>query len=390
MTRRSIGVLATALLLASCAPPPQATEPSLTPATSVSAPSPAPAPTTPEPQPVVATIVAAGDILTHPPVTHSAISYAGGAGYDYSPMFAEVAGVLQAAPLAICHMETPLSPDNTNLSAWDAMDFNTPHEMAAALAGAGYDACEFASNHTLDRGIAGIAATEQVIRAAGMGYAGPTAHAERAGQPELLDAAGVPVAHLAYTYTYPNDWGPTTVIPDEAPWLAEASWPVLGASGIIEQATAAKQAGAEFVVVSLHWGAEYQAMPTDDQRNLAHELLDSDAVDLILGSHTHVVQPCELINGKHVIYGMGNQLSNQSPMTLAELPAESQEGIMPSVTLHKDANGVVTSEMSYHLTRVQIPGHVVRLVTPQDYPDTWQRTTATVDLLGGCGATALA
>lgn len=390
MGRWRLGVLVAGMLLASCATPPQTTAPSQEPTASASQTPPAQAPATPEAQPVQATLVAAGDILVHPPVTHSAINYAGGTGYDYSPMFAEIAGVLQSAPLAICHMETPLSPDNTNLSAWDAMDFNTPHEMAAALAGAGYDACEFASNHTLDRGIAGIAATEQVIRAQGMGYAGPTAHPERAGQPEMLDAAGVPIAHLAYTYSYPNDWGPTTTIPDEAPWLAEASWPVLGAPGIIEQATAAKQAGAEFVVVSLHWGAEYQTMPTDDQRALAQQLLASDAVDLILGSHVHVVQPCELINGKHVIYGMGNQLSNQSPMTLAELPAASQEGIMPSFTLHKDANGVVTTQMSYHVTRVEIPGHVIRLVNPQNYPETWLRTTAAVDLLGGCGAAALA
>lgn len=335
------------------------------------------------------TIAAAGDILTHPPVTQSATRYAGGVGYDYSPIFADVAPVLSAAQLAICHMETPLSPDNTNLSAWNAMDFNTPHEMATALAGAGYDACEFASNHTMDRGLAGIANTEQVIRAAGMGYAGPTAHPERAGLAELLDASGVPVAHLAYTYTYPNDWGPTTTIPDEAPWLAQASWPVLGAAGIIEQASAAKAGGATFVVVSLHWGNEYQTAPTAYQTELAHELLASDAVDLILGTHVHVVQPCQLINGKHVIYGMGNSLSNQSPMVLAELLPGTQEGMIATFTLTKDPAGTVTTQMSYQPTRVEIPGHVIRLVSPQSHPETWARTTQAVDSLGGCGAVAV-
>lgn len=400
--RAPAGLMLSSLLLVACAATP-VSMPVATPASPANAPSPAstasdrPAPsdqpTTDSAQaqsPVQITIAAAGDILAHPPVTQSAMALAGNTGgYNYRPLFDEVAPLLSAADLAICHVETPLSLDDTNLSAWNAMDFNTPREMATALAGAGYDACDFASNHTMDRGLAGLAATEQVIREAGMGYTGPTVHQERAGVAEMLDVGGVKVAHLAYTYTYPNAGDPTTIIPADAPWLAEASWPTIDSEGILAQARAARAAGATFVVVSMHWGAEYVTMPTDDQRRIARELLESDAVDLILGTHAHLIQPCEAINGKQVIYGMGNSLSNQGPSQDASLVPATQEGMVATFTLTRNAAGVVTTRMVYQPTRVDIPGHVIRLVTPDSRPETWQRATSAVDLLGGCGAVAV-
>ena len=351
------------------------------------------------------TIAASGDVLAHTWVNTSARMYAGhperdlypvdGASYDYTPMFADIAGIVSAADLAICHMETPLSPDNTGLSVPDTLSFNTPHEMADALAGAGYDGCDFASNHTMDRGLQGVADTEQVLRDAGMGYAGPTAHEDRAGVAEVYDVAtetgSVQVAHLAYTYTYPNAGGPTLDIPGEAPWLVEASWPNLGSEGILEHAVSAKDDGADFVVISLHWGNEYQSQPTDQQRQIAADLLASDAVDLILGTHVHVIQPCEQINGKHVLYGLGNSLSNQSPMTASSLVPATQEGMVAVLTLTRDEDGSVSTAMRYQPTRVEIPperapGHVIRLVSPTTFPETWDRTVATVDALGGCEA----
>lgn len=355
------------------------------------------------PEPLTVHLTGIGDILTHSRVTVTANRYAGGApnAYDYTPMFAEVAPLLEAADLTLCHMETPLSPDDTNLSVPNVLSFNTPHEMAEALAGAGVDGCDFASNHTMDRGLQGLADTEQVIRDSGMGYAGPTAHEDEAGVAEVYEVpteegATARVAHLAYTYTYPNSGTPTTSIPGEAPWLVEASWPSIGSEGILEQAEAAKEDGADFVVVSMHWGDEYSHQPNADQQQIAEDLLGSDAVDLILGTHVHVIQPCARINGKHVAYGMGNFLSNQSPDVAPSLLPGTQEGMIAEFTLQRDAEGVVTTEMSYQPTRVDIRPwdmatgpHVVQLVTPENYPETWERTTSVVDSLGGCGATAV-
>ena len=356
-------------------------------------------------QPVEITLAAAGDILPHSWVNTSARMYAGsddpsmypvdGDSFDFTPMFADVADLISSADLALCHLETPVSLDNTNLSYPDTLSFNSPRELADALAGAGYDGCDFASNHTMDRNLQGVADTEQALREAGMGYAGPTAHEDQAGRAEVYevatDAGEAQVAHLAYTYTYPNSGTPTTHIPGEAPWLDQAHWPTLGSAGILEQAQDAREDGADFVVVSMHWGNEYQAEPTADQRQIAEDLLGSDAVDLILGTHVHLVQPCEQINGKHVIYGLGNSLSNQSPMTASSLLPQTQEGMVALFTLSRDEQGTVSTSMTYQPTRVEIPpeivpGHIIRLVSPQDHPDSWERTVEAVDLLGGCGA----
>lgn len=331
------------------------------------------------------TIGAAGDLLPHASVIANAAANAGGTDgdYDFGPMFADVADLLSAADLTLCHLETPLSSDNTGLTVPGVLAFNTPYQLAQALDEAGFDGCEFASNHTMDRGLAGLADTEQVVRDAGLGYAGPTAREDRAGRAEVYDAAGAAVAHLAYTYTYPNDGSPTTVVPGEAPWLERNLWPAVGAEGILEDAAAARADGADFVVVSMHWGQEYVTEPTADQRRIATELLESDEVDLVLGTHVHVIQPCEQVNGKHVLYGMGNFLSNQSPDTTAgALRPETQEGMVAQVTLSRDEDGQVTSELQVQPTRVDLDGHVVRLASPEQSPETYRRTMDTMSALG--------
>ena len=329
------------------------------------------------------TIGAAGDILPHAPVLANAQLNAGGEGYDFSPMFADVTGLLTDNDLTICHMDTPLSSDNTNLTVPRVLVFNSPHQVVDALVKAGYDGCDFASNHTWDRGLSGLASTQSVIEDAGLEYAGPVADEADDGHHATYEVNGVNVAQLAYTYTIYNSGQPTTDIPPEAPWLGDYLWPVIGAKGIIKDAEAAKADGADFVVVSMHWGNEYWTDPTDQQREIAEELLESDAVDLILGTHVHVIQPCEKINDKYVIYGLGNFLSNQSPdTTRGNLRKETQEGMIARFHLAKDEAGKVTSQMEFQPTQVQIDNHVIRLATPEQNTETYDRVVETMDRLG--------
>jgi len=96
---------------------------------------------------------------------------------------------------------------------------------------------------------------------------------------------------------------------------------------ILAAAHRARLAGADIVVLSMHWGTEYQHQPTDEQRNQARTLLASPDVDVILGDHVHVVQPFEELNGKWVAYGMGNQISRH-----ADPIDDSREGVMPRFT----------------------------------------------------------
>lgn len=337
------------------------------------------------PAPGTVVVGAAGDILPHARVlengrTNAAASDSG--GYDFTPMFADVTDLLTAPDISLCHLETPLSSDNTNLTVPRTLVFNTPREMADALAGAGFDGCDFASNHTYDRGLAGVADTEQVVEGAGMEYAGPSPTAEGVGAGAWYEVDDITVAQLAYTYTVLNDGSPNTAVPSDAPWMEHYLWLNRGAEGIIEDAAQARADGADFVVLSMHWGNEYQATPTNDQSELARDLLESDQVDLIIGTHVHVVQPCEEINGRYVLYGMGNFLSNQSPSQDARLLAGTQDGLIAHVELTRAADRSVSSELAVQPTFVQIDNHHIRLASPDEYAESYERTLSALTMLG--------
>ena len=337
---------------------------------------------------VSVTIAAAGDVLSHAAVTRDAQKNAGGKGFDFRPMFAEITPLISGADLALCHMETPISQTDTHLTVGGELIFNTPHEMLDGIKSAGYDGCDFASNHTWDQGLDGLKSTRAAFADARLGYAGPNPDPQ---QPEALaryDVHGITVAHLAYTYTILNSGGPSTETPPGAPWLGAAMWPIQQAAGIIAAAHQARLAGADVVVVSMHWGQEYISTPTKDQTTLAEALLSSSDIDLILGTHVHVVQPCQTLHDKFVFYGLGNSLSNQSSQVNSNLKPETQDGMIATVTVLRDASGEVTESATYQPTSVDLNGHVIRLATKTGNPTTWNRTVATVGAMGGCTAIA--
>jgi poly-gamma-glutamate synthesis protein (capsule biosynthesis protein) len=337
------------------------------------------------------TLAASGDILLHNLVIQDGKANAGGKGYNFDPMFDGVRDLITSADVAICHQETPISADDTNLTVPNTLSFNAPHEIATALKNAGFDGCDTASNHTWDRQLKGVNDTLNVLDAAGLKHAGSTRNQQEADMPgAIYDVKGVKVGHLAYSYDIYNTGGPDTKVPPEAPWLKSMLWPVLGAQGIIDQAKALKARGAEFIVVSIHWGDEYVRMPTAQQRQLAKDLLSSPDIDLILGDHVHVVQPCEKINDKYVEYGMGNFLSNQSPTQDKTLKLDNQDGSLDTYTIDEVSPGVFkTTKMVYTPTWVIIPGHKIVQATPDKYKDSYNRTVQAMGSLGPgvCDAT---
>jgi hypothetical protein len=302
---------------------------------------------TPTPVPVAAgpvestvTLVFSGEILSHGPV----ITQAGANGdadtpYDYTPMFGEVNPLLEMADFAICHLETPVSPDNSALSGWPV--FNAPRELTADLKASGYDACSTASNHSLDRGPSGIRATIDGLEAAGLPQAGMSRTAEEKATPTLYEIGDITVGHLSYTYGL-NGY----VMPSDQPYLVD----VTNVAAVLDEAAAAKAAGAEIVVLSIQWGNEYQVDPSQLQIDQATLFLESPDIDIIVGAHVHVVQPVEVINGKYVFYGIGNFLSNQSAACCV---AASQNGIMVYVDLTgTEAGGYAISDVAFVPTRV--------------------------------------
>jgi poly-gamma-glutamate synthesis protein (capsule biosynthesis protein) len=252
------------------------------------------------------TVVASGDVLIHAELAAQAAADARGTGaaYDFHLMLAAVKPVVSAADLAICHLETPLAPAGGPFAYYPA--FSVPPQVAAAVRDTGYDTCSTASNHTLDQGAAGVRRTLDDLDAVGVRHTGSARSAAEAAIPDILDVHGVKVAQLSYAYGFNG-----LSVPSGQPWLANQIDP----PAILAAARRARAAGAQVVIISLHWGMEYRHAPTARQRALAHRLLADPAVDLIVGCHAHVTQPFERINGKWVVYGMGNLIARHAQPT---------------------------------------------------------------------------
>ncbi|MEU4025838.1 CapA family protein [Streptomyces anulatus] len=253
------------------------------------------------------TLLAAGDVLPHSSVIDRAAADAGGAGYDFAPMLAGVAPVVSGADLAFCHMETVYGEEGGPYTGYPS--FKSPPGVAAALRTTGFDSCSTASNHTLDDGADGVRRTLDALDGAGIRHAGSARTAAEAARPTILPAGpgkgAAKVAHLAYTYGT-ND----IPLPADRPWTVNLT----DEGRIIEEARAARRAGADVVVLSAHWGTEWQDEPDAAQLELARRLTASadggrPDIDLIIGTHAHVPQAYEKVNGTWVVYGMGDQIA---------------------------------------------------------------------------------
>ncbi|MFK4070277.1 CapA family protein [Streptomyces sp. NPDC029674] len=248
------------------------------------------------------TLAASGDVLPHASIIRQARADADGDGYDFAPMLAGAKPVIRKADLAICHMETVYGADG-DYSGYPA--FQSPPEVARALRATGYDSCSTASNHTLDAGAAGVRRTLDALDKAGVKHAGSARSAAEDKTPAWLRAGGARVAQLAYTYGtngYP--------LPKRKPWTVD----LIDRAKIVADARAARKVGADVVVVSLHWGTEWQDEPDRRQLRLGKRLTASRTggrpdIDLIIGTHAHVPQAYEKVNGTWVVYGMGDQIA---------------------------------------------------------------------------------
>ncbi|MFJ8017213.1 CapA family protein [Streptomyces sp. NPDC096339] len=251
------------------------------------------------------TLVASGDVLPHTSVIQRAANDADGEGHDFKPMFSGVKSVVSAADLALCHMETIYGEEGGPFSGYPA--FKSPPEVADALKATGYDGCSTASNHTLDDGADGLRRTLDRFDKVGLKHAGSARTAAEAATVTTYKAGSAKVAHLAYTYDtngYP--------MPDGQPWAVN----LMKQDKIIADARAARKAGADVVLVSVHWGTEWQTEPDETQLSLGKALTASQTggrpdIDLILGTHAHIPQAYEKVNGTWIIYGMGDQVAGE-------------------------------------------------------------------------------
>ncbi len=281
--------------------------------------------TTAAPPPRTGTLAFSGDVLAHTGVWKAADT---GDGYDFSPLLAPIAPQLTAAGAAICHLEVTLGRPGDRWTGYPR--FRAPPELAAALAGAGFDGCSVASNHALDYGEPGVTATLDAMDAAGLKHVGTARSSAEDQEPARYLVDGISVAQLSYAYGFNGFTEPA-----DKSYLVDQIDP----AAILADARAARAGGAEFVVVSLHWGQEYRHEISPAQQAVADALAaEPGVIDLVVGTHAHVVQPISRVGQLWVVWGMGNMVSNNSPRCCL---ADATDGVVVTVTIGDTPGGGV-------------------------------------------------
>ena len=263
----------------------------------------------PRPDPDTLTSIAisfAGDLMCHRPQwtwcqVHDTT-------FDFTPCFELIRPALEKSDLMTGNLETVTAGKSRPLHGFPV--FNAPDEYVRDMARVGFDVLSTSNNHTIDQGYQGVYRTIEVITKNGMSYYGSSLNPADRDSVRIYDVKGIRIAQIGYTE---NTNG--LELPVGKPWVVN----LIDTALIHKDMNAARRAGAEIVVVYFHFGEEYTRVPNDYQR-LIVEITKSFGADIIIGGHTHTIQPVDYfpaspaatLDTGFVIYSMGNFFSNQT------------------------------------------------------------------------------
>ena len=241
------------------------------------------------------TLVAVGDVMLSRGVADRIKEHG-----DPGLPFAKIKGLLRSGDIVFGNLESPLTPGR-DIDIRE-MVLRAEPGMAAVLADAGFTLLSLANNHTPDFGAAGVLDTLRNLDQVGIAWVGAGPDEATADIPRIVEVRGLRLAFLAFTdpEIAPHSYGAG----EDTPGTASAD--------VARMQAAIKDARltADFVVVSLHAGTEYEAEPDNCQVEFAHAAVDAGA-DLVLGHHPHVVQPVELYRDRYILYSLGNLVFDQ-------------------------------------------------------------------------------
>lgn len=292
----------------------------------------APVPT--EPQDKRVSFLACGDNIVHDAVREDAQKRANAEnpGYNFYDMYAGVKDEIGAADISFINMEGCVG--GAALGYLGYPNFNAPNQIGETFVKLGFDVVNLLNNHTLDYGEKGYKNTIDFFNTLPVLTLGGYTKSDFDNL-RVIDKNGIKIAFLSYT-TMVNFKYFDEQLPGSEYYIAYAK-----DADIKRQITAAK-AAADFVVVSMHWGAEDAFYPDGEQKRLAQLCADMGA-DVVVGHHSHTVQPAKWFTGKDgnktfVAYSLGNFISTMHY-------SQNMAGVMLSLdfVIEKDGTKYVDS-----------------------------------------------
>ncbi len=269
--------------------------------------------------------------------------------FDFSPSFQYISKYLTDSDYTLGNLEGTMAGKDNGASSNDygywadvqTLNFNIPEAAADDLKAAGFDMLTTANNHVLDSGIDGVASTIDFITGAGLDQTG-SFKSESDQKYMIQDVNGINTGFIAYTNLM------NETLDDSNSYIVNNldNYSEDQISLMCSQIQQMRQEGAEFVVVSLHFGERYVSTVSDEERSLAQQLVEAGA-DVIFGSYPHVLKPMEVINVQGedgtsrtgvVFYSLGNFLSSMQYQSSNQYPRDL--GAVASVLISKDSNGV--------------------------------------------------
>lgn len=238
-------------------------------------------------------------------------------GADYP--FTDAAPIFEKSDLAILNLETAISQMGD--AKQKEFTFRSEPIMAEALKKAGVDLVSVANNHALDFGTEAFLNTMSNLKKQGVRYVGGGINQEEAYAPAIIEVKGKKVQIFGFSRVLA-----------EANWHAGANHPGMASAydpQLVYKAVEPHLPQSDYTIVYLHWGQELADSPLPYQVQLAHGLIDL-GVDLVIGSHPHVLQGAEWYKGKLIAYSLGNFV-----FTTSRLEEGRQSGIL-QVTLQGD------------------------------------------------------
>ncbi len=293
-------------------------------------------------------IVAAGDLMQHMPQVAAARTADG--KYDYTESFRHVARIMRHADLAIVNLETTLS-DVGPYTGYPC--FRSPAAVADAIRDMQVDLAAMANNHCCDRGGAGIRATTEILDSRGIRRTGVYRDSidRRLNAIQRFSRKGIEFAVVNYTYG-------TNGLPVPEGCIVD----MLDTAVMAHDLHSIDRGEVDCIIAVVHWGNEYQRQPDKAQRATA-AFLRRHGVDIIIGSHPHVVQPAECDTRKGVtIYSLGNFVSNQRQRY-------SDGGIIATIDVMRTGDGPLTYRLETTPVWVHTPDYAI---LPPEVADTIQ------------------